>query len=124
MISSTKQLPVVCILDRVQPSVLTGWIVTTIPAQPVPPVFALVDSVTVGLLECSLPRDDLIGTPYRADSGFHLELPKFIFDGRPHTLELRSPFGRDVPIPFIHEGRQKTRLTIQDIVRPIIHSMV
>jgi len=87
-------------------------------------VFALVDSVTVGLLECSLPRDDLIGTPYRADSGFHLELPKFIFDGRPHTLELRSPFGRDVPIPFIHEGRQKTRLTIQDIVRPIIHSMV
>ena len=72
----------------------------------------------------TLARDDLKGSDYPVDCGFRLQLPDYVFDGESHTLEIRTPLRRDESLIFIHEGRQKTSLPFQGIVRPIIHSMV
>jgi GT2 family glycosyltransferase len=78
----------------------------------------------VGHLFCTFARDDLAGSNYPVDCGFRLELPDYVFDGKSHTLEIRTMLRRDEPLIFIHEGRQKTSLRFQGIVRPIIHGMV
>ena len=116
-------LPIVATLDPVRPPHLTGWAVTLRSVRQ-HSVFLLIDGITVGMLTCNLPRPELVGTEFPFECGFSIEIPDIWLDGKPHTIEFRCPERRDEELRFIYDGKLRNRVVFQDIVKPILYSMV